>query len=82
MLGRSDCFYKLVTLGLIISSIFNEDNKLVYLNDFIKRKILHRLPQGFIDDIMGMLHMLSDPMLLHLNLYGMDIKVQIGKTKN
>ena len=82
MLGRCDCFYKLVTLALIINSILNEANRLVYLNDFIKIKNLHRLPQGSIDDIMGMLHMVSDLMLLHLNLYGMDIKVQIWQTKN
>ena len=31
-----DCFYKLVTLGFITNSIFNEANILVYLNVLLK----------------------------------------------
>ena len=50
--------------------------------EWSNRNILYHVPQGSIDGIVGMLHMVEELMLQHLDLYGMNIKVQIKRTKN
>ena len=51
-------FFKLVTFCFIISSKSYEANELGYLNVSLNEKILHRVLQGSIGDILVLLHIM------------------------
>ena len=52
-------FFKLVTFCFIISSKAYEANELGYLNVSLNEKILHRVLQGSIGDILVLLHIMQ-----------------------